>query len=306
MCKYFIEQLLVLLKPFIKKILLKPAIILKIDGGTCSQLEDIVCIKILEEKTGYRVLMDLSWYKDCEDKESVIARPYNVDKMFEYSDIKEATKTQIWLYKLLFSYFPGENDLRLSENNVDLSRFNLPKPPCYLRGYYSYDISVIEKEYRKYIKIKRPEEILDSKGMELYYKISNEDKSIGVHVRRGDMGVEGGYWKVIPAEYFINICAIPQLQRFTFYFFSEEPEWIRENVLPYINVKYELPGNNSSYYGYRDLFLLSCCKYQVKSQGSFGLYAYVLNKYNDKRLIAYNEDKQGLWEWFEPGNGNKL
>ena len=134
--------------------------------------------------------------------------------------------------------------------------------------------------------------------MEIYNKIKANDKSIGVHVRRGDMSSEGGFWKVVPAEYFINVCNIPELQEWTFFFFSEEPEWIRENILPYINVKYELANNNSSYYGYRDLYLLSNCKYQVCSQGSFGPYAYIINRYKEKRMITYDDRKQELWEWY--------
>lgn len=306
MFKYLVEQAFVLLKPLIKGLLRKPAIILNFDGGTCSQIEDIVCLQMLKERTGYRMLADVSWYQACEDKSSITARPYNVDKLFEYEKLETASKFQIWIYKLLFSYFPKDNDEKRSENNVDLSKFKLPEAPCYLRGYYSYDINIIEKNYERFLRIKRPEEILDNDNLKIYDKIQKDKKSIGVHVRRGDMAVEGGYWKVVPADYFINVCKIPELQDFTFYFFSEEPEWVTENILPHIKVKYELPGNNPSYYGYKDLFLLSSCQYQVKSQGSFGTYAYVMNNYKNKKLIVYNEDKEFLWEWFEPGSEARL
>ena len=97
---------------------------------------------------------------------------------------------------------------------------------------------------------------------------------------------------MIPPEYFINICKIAELQDYTFYFFSEEPEWIKEKVVPYINVKYQIVENNPSYYEYKDLYLLSSCKYQVRSQGSFGLFAYMLNQHNDKKLIIYNEEQK--------------
>lgn len=83
MFKYLVEQAFVLLKPLIKGLLRKPAIILNFDGGTCSQIEDIVCLQMLKERTGYRMLADVSWYQACEDKSSITARPYNVDKLFE-------------------------------------------------------------------------------------------------------------------------------------------------------------------------------------------------------------------------------
>lgn len=303
MLKYYIEQIFVLFKPLIKKILRKPAIIFKIDGGTCSQMADIVYIKMIEEKTGKRVLADFSWFDSCEkDENSVVARPFNVDKLFDFDKCEIATKFELWIYKLLFPYFPTEDDMKENGISVDLMKFVLPEPPRYMYGYYYLKDDIFDKNWTRFLKLKRAEEILDSKNMELYNQIQHEEKSVGVHVRRGDMAFGGGYWKILPAEYFINVCNMAELQGFTFYFFSEEPEWIRENILPYVNIKYELAANNSSYYGYRDLFLLSCCKYQVQSQGSFGRFAYLLNENRDKRLIGYNEKKKDLWEWSEGDN----
>lgn len=69
-----------------------------------------------------------------------------------------------------------------------------------------------------------------------------------------------------------------------------------EKIIPFINARSRVV-NNASYYGYRDLYLLSQCRYTVKSQGSFGEYAYMLNKRQDKKLVAYNGEKPRLWEW---------
>lgn len=284
-------------RPIIRRMLIHPAVVLCVDGGTCSQLEDYVIIKVLEDK-GIPVIADCTWYDSCDSSiDSVTARPFNIDKMFSLKPYKKATKFQVWLYKLLFIYHPTEEDKKGTGISVNLDSFQIPSPPCYLSGYYYYMDAKMSDYIHKYSELKNPEDVLDSANLQQYYKIIGIENTIGVHVRRGDMAAEGGYWKVIPAEYFINICNITELQDYTFYFFSEEPGWIKENIVPHIHVKYEVVENNPSYFGYKDLYLLSSCKYQVSSQGSFGLYAYMINSHKDKKLICYNEVQRELWEW---------
>lgn len=100
----------------------------------------------------------------------------------------------------------------------------------------------------------------------------------------------------MPEQYFINVCEDLNGQDTVFFFFSEEPQWVLEHIIPFTSVRSKVV-NNSSFYGYRDLYLLSQCRCIVKSQGSFGEYAYMLNKRQDKKLIAYHEEKPRLWEW---------
>jgi hypothetical protein len=179
---------------------------------------------------------------------------------------------------------------------VDLADFQMPKAPCYLQGYYKYEMSTIEKNWQKYCTIKRAEEILDEKNLAVCREIESCENPIGVHVRRGDMAVEGGYWEVIPAQYFINLCEDLNGEDTTFFFFSEEPEWILKNIIPYVNIRYKIVSNNA-FDGCKDLYLLSRCRYQATSQGSFGKYAYMMNDREDKNRIVYDKTDSRLWKW---------
>lgn len=276
-------------KPLIRKCIKNPAVIYRMDGGTCSQLIDYVSFKMLEEKTKARMLMDISWYdRYGEGKDSVLARPYNIDKLFDMEEYQTVGKLQAWLYGVLFSYFPS--------GDFFLSNFEMPEAPCYLQGYYRYEFSEIEKNIGKYCSLKAKEDILDPENLAIYEEIISCKNPIGVHVRRGDMSVEGGYWEVLPKEYFINICEDLNGEDSVFYFFSEEPQWIMDNIIPYTNIEYRII-HNTAYYGYKDLYLLSQCRYQVKSQGSFGRFAYMINTRQDKNMITYDKNNSRLWKW---------
>lgn len=283
-------------KPLIRKCIRKPVVIFKMDGGTCSQINNYVSMKMLEEKNGCNIIMDITWYdRYGEGKDSVLARPYNIDKLFYLKEYRTAGKVQAWLYKLLFAYFPSK-DMIKEGFGVNLETFKLPPAPCYLHGYFKYKLSEIEKSIGKYCLLREKEEILDASNMAICQEIISCANPIGVHVRRGDMSVGGRYWKVLPNQYFINVCEDLKKQDTVFFFFSEEPQWILDNVIPFTDIQYRVV-NNSAFFGYRDLYLLSLCQYIVKSQGSFGEYAYMINERKDKKLIAYNKESSRLWEW---------
>ncbi|MBP3476288.1 MAG: alpha-1,2-fucosyltransferase [Lachnospiraceae bacterium] len=283
-------------KPLIEKCIRNPAVIFRMDGGTCSQIVDYVSFKILAEKTGCNMLMDITWYdRYGEGKESILARPYNIDKLFELEEYRTAGKVQAWLYKVLFSYFPSD-DMITKGFGVNLGTFKMPDAPCYLQGYYKYELAEIERNIGKYCSLKDKQDILDPDNMVIYEEIASCGNPIGVHVRRGDMSVEGGYWEVLPNKYFINVCEDLNKRDSVFYFFSEEPQWILDQIIPYINIQYRIVYN-TAFDGYKDLYLLSRCKYQVKSQGSFGEYAYILNSREDKNMVVYDKDNPRLWKW---------
>jgi hypothetical protein len=259
------------------------------DGGTCSQIEDYVSMKMLEDQ-GYPMRMDVTWYdRHNEGEDSVIARPYNIDKLFEMKEFKTVGKFQSWLYQVLFSFFS-------TEDGTNLLYLKMPEAPSYLQGYYKFPAYEIEKNMGKYCTLKSVEEILDEENLQIYREIADCEMSIGVHVRRGDMASEGGYWEVLPSQYFINLCEDLNEEGMTFFFFSEEPQWIRENIIPYVDVTWRIV-NNSAYDGYKDLYLLSRCRYQVRSQGSFGYYAYMMNDHIDRKMIVYDKSNPRLWKW---------
>ena len=57
-------------------------------------------------------------------------------------------------------------------------------------------------------------------------------------------------------------------------FFSDEPDWVEQNICNYISQPYEIMRGNKAW---EDLWLLAHCPIIVASQGSFGKVAAQLN-----------------------------
>lgn len=292
------------LQPITKKFCKNPSILIFMDGGTSSQISNYVSYRYFSQ-IHPNVKLDLSWYDKSEkDENSSVARPFNLDKLFDVPAINMANKMESILYKLFYSYFPGAEEKK-NGISVDLSQIKLPDAPVYLRDYYYWPSNNTESGIKEFLSLKKVEDILDDEaGMSLYKRIISEKSTVvGVHVRRGDMAVikSNSYWSLIPDDYFVNVTQIPELQGELFVFFSEEPEYIEKNIIPKCleknkDFRYCISKSYSSYYGYKDLFLLSRCDVLVKSQGSFGLYAYYISDNDNKKLISYDENEELLWK----------
>ena len=91
----------------------------------------------------------------------------------------------------------------------------------------------------------------------------------GVHVRRGDLATPQPEYGMVSDHYFEN--AIQYVQNkyphVVFHFFSDEMDWVEQNILPKIDVHYDLIQGNKAW---QDLALLSKCDVVIASQGSFG------------------------------------
>ena len=102
----------------------------------------------------------------------------------------------------------------------------------------------------------------------------NARKSCAVHVRRGDYAHGALDTHPTQAEFFI--LAVRKIHSLDpnakFFFFSEEPDWIREKILPALDkdIAWRVCDQNDSSKGYLDLYLISRCDHVICSLGSFG------------------------------------
>ncbi|MDR2107401.1 MAG: alpha-1,2-fucosyltransferase [Holosporaceae bacterium] len=195
-------------------------------------------------------------------------------KAFPYLNFKMISSFEADKYKK-FNISHGENyDVCLN-----------CRPPAYILKINCHDRLI---DYSKYFYFDK--KILDAVNLKILEKIRAQPCAIGVHVRRTDMSISHDYFSALSADYFIKaVQKAKELFRAPyFFFFSDDVDWVKKNILPQLkaDTKYEVIDVNDYSKGYMDMFLMSECKHQIRSQGSMGEMSYILNKYPLKKLIA--------------------
>lgn len=247
-------------------------VIIRTDGGICSQLYFCALGKYFEDR-GYNVKYDTSWFRDYGmDTDGIFVRNYDIEKAFKNLNLQIATETEINLYKKKYKRKKGQS---LSEC----------APPIYIDGYPD-ERPLLMVKYKDYFKKNFVFSTTDIEQQKILNEI-NETNACAIHVRRGDIATSNWYGETAGSDYFLKAINIINSvhENVKFYFFSDEPAWIKENIVPKLgDINYKICDKNGSDKGYLDLYLISQCKYIVSSNGSLGLVAKLLSK-----------DKTELW-----------
>lgn len=133
-----------------------------------------------------------------------------------------------------------------------------------------------------------------------------KNQSVSIHIRRGDytnpviLKMHG----ILSVEYYQQ--AIDYIRRqyenAKFYFFSDDIEWVRNN-LKVENMEF-ISGRISKTH-YEDLFLMSMCQHNIIANSSFGWWAAWLNKNPNKIVIGpknwFNKGPKDTQDLFPPG-----
>lgn len=157
----------------------------------------------------------------------------------------------------------------------------------YLTGYWQCEKYFLnaEKEVRASFQLKNN---LSGLNLELKNKIAN-CMAISIHVRRTDMVNHPEVIKTHGActlDYYL--AAVNQislgLEAPTFFVFSDDPQWCKENL--HINFPVVYIDHNQGDDAYLDMHLMSLCKHHVIANSSFSWWGAWLNPSTDKRVIA--------------------
>lgn len=252
--------------------------IIMLDGGICSQMNQYIMGQYLAAK-GYEVKYDISWYKKGGmDKINKFVRNFDLLKLYPELNIKFANKLELIIYRKFYYY---ELDWRNKKNDLDL----IEAERAYLGGYYSCDESKRLELFKSHFVEYKHTDFLDPINKRILSEIKECNRSLGVHVRRGDYGDRNP----ILDEYFINAIR-ENFMNYTIFFFSDEPDWVERQLIPQLdNIEdYKIVDVNGSDKGYIDLYLLSYCKNIISSQGSLGVTAARMNQVDKLVVIEDN------------------
>ncbi|MBR1753834.1 alpha-1,2-fucosyltransferase [bacterium] len=235
--------------------------IIRSDGGICSQIAFAALGKYYEDK-GFQVKYDLTWFKENGmDLNGRFCRNYDIKKAFPDMDFEEASEEESKQAKKSKNYIGGYPEERI------------------------YCFAKYKELFKKYF---NPTDINQDLNNEI-----NNTNACAVHIRRGDLATARACYGHPPGvDYFAKaikliLALCPDTK---FYFFSDEPDWIKENLLTELgSINYKICDKNGSDKGYLDLYLISQCKFIIASQGSLGFFGKILSNKNPL-LITHRTD----------------
>lgn len=229
-------------------------VVLKMDGGVCSQMHFYLIGMLLQEK-GYEVKFDLTWFREnAKDCNGVFARNFDLLKMFPSLSFSEPNKREMMKAKshvITNDYFSNKTSNFFSYLNV--------KSPCYLQGYFRDPEGLYTVVFNKYFKASF--DVLDETNKKMLKDIESTN-AIAIHVRRGDLATyNSAYGNPCDVDYFQK--AINYVQ-----------EKARETNKLFFFLRRAILGFYNSSSKNKDKFSYMCCRYKwIRSW----LYGYSFN-----------------------------
>ena len=232
----------------------KPTVVIALDGGICSQMFNYIKGARFAE-TGCKVLYDTRWFlSKGTDLTGLFARDYELPEMFPSLHIQyvSARKAKGW-YSRFFKHSQSGGLVNVKD----------VKRTTYFGSQYAQDKDAYARLFPIYFN--------ETTIRQIDVPWSREEGVIhcGVHVRRGDLSIPRPEYGMVTKDYFPN--AIEYVKdhypHVRFHFFSDEMDWVEQNILPRVDIRYDLIKGNKAW---QDLALLSKCDIIIASQGSFG------------------------------------
>lgn len=276
-------------KRLLKYGIVSPKVVLLLDGGICSQMHQYLLGQLYKER-GYKVAYDLSFYDEWGlDKDNKFVRNFDLLKAFPYLKMQAASPLEIGVYKQKYYYVGNNTTARIADFS-----FLDKTPPIYLGGYYLLPPEIYLSAFRSLFKMSSG--VLDKENIHICNEIDSKSCSVAVHVRRGDLKVEQYDYGTPPTmDYFKNAVNYfkGKFESPFFYFFSDEPDWVVDELVPYLQIlgeEYRVVSINGSDRGYMDLYLIAHCKHQIASKGTLGKYGALLED-NPEKIVVLCDDK---------------
>lgn len=248
-----------------------PKVVVYMDGGICSQMQQFMIGKIYAMR-GEDVYYDLKWFKDCGlDVDGKYKRIYELEEAFPYLKVNKIVGIERWFYRMFLCNV--SKDMRLPQicNSENIA-------PIYLGGYYAIPHKDFKNLFQKLYVV--PNNII----------VSDENSVVkcAVHIRRGDLAQgDNIFYGGCSDSYFFNAIdyVVQNYSNVKFFFFSDEMDYVINNIVPQISDKaYEIVHSNKAF---EDVLKMSNCDVIIASQGTFGKFAAMFS--NNTVLILKDE-----------------
>ena len=210
---------------------------------------------------------------------------YEMNRVFALPQV-EFCMNRTWKKVLEFLFF--KTILERKQKSLDAFWKPYAWPFIYFKGFYQSErfFSDIEQEVRKAFAFDMSK--ASDRSVQMAARMDGDVNSVSLHVRRGDY-LEPKHWEntgsVCQLPYYRNAIAEikSRLKNPVFYVFSDDLEWVKEN-LPLDNAVYIdwNKGNDS----WQDMMLMSHCRRHIICNSTFSWWGAWLDPHKDKTVIV--------------------
>ena len=252
-------------------------------GGLGNQMFQYALLLALRNK-GYKVICNTSLYNITQ-----MHNGYELDRVFGVNEKVQTNKgVFLLLLRLLCKLKP--NSIYTQDNGI-YNGSVINNPTLYIDGYWQDEryFNEITSLIRNVFSFKGVDErnaaIADS---------MNQCNSVSLHIRRGDYAAYG--MSILGEEYYYKaICEIiDRVENPIFYIFSDDT-YEAERIAKKFAFHYEIMNHNHGNDSYKDMYLMSRCKYNIIANSSFSWWGAWLNEYSNKIIVA-----PSIWDQKHP------
>jgi len=273
-------------------------VIVKLMGGLGNQLFQYAAARRIALKHDTEVAFDMSWFQNTPPQDTHrefelnhfnisarIASPIEIAEIGGSCD-SFLLKALLRLGTItgLCRYHQYRFDERELGYQTDLSDLN---DNVYLHGYWQSELYFkdIEDTIRNDFSFKSAP---FGSNLSLIKRLVSKE-SVAIHFRRGDYDsnpLAAGYHGYPGHSYYYNAMKIisDMCMRPRFYVFSDDPEWVKREIVFPIDVEYVT--HNLSKDSYEDLRLMTNCKHVILANSSFSWWGGWLGSNPDRIVIA--------------------
>lgn len=282
-------------------------IIVKLQGGLGNQMFQYAFGLARSVEVNSPLYLDLSFFASQQAGSDITYREFelglfsdkvkiadnNTVKSFTHSNRFQRTLNKLGISK---KQVYQEQSLKVDQTPFKLS------PPVYFDGYWQSEdyFNRTEKLIRNAFEFKKP---LNKQSQQIEGELFNQHNTVSVHIRRGDY-VSSARTNEIHGTCSLNYYrqAIETLKSKLadpyFYFFSDEPDWVNDNLINGLE-DYQLIKHNTDADSWQDMALMSKCRHHIIANSSFSWWGAWLNPQKEKIVIAPEKWFNAASEYFD-------
>jgi hypothetical protein len=287
-------------------------IVVKLMGGLGNQMFQYAFGRAISIQYQTSLFFDLDFFEEVKNGKDTISTPRNYEISI-FPNARVDVASQQLKNKLIGNKYMNFIRYKLGITKKSIyyevdphynEEINSLKLPLYLIGYWqSWNyFSRIENIIRHEFKFNY--EHIGSRNEELLNSIRSERTAVSLHVRRTD------YLKnpsnVIPLTYYLDAIDLirKKISAPVFYLFTDDPEWVRDNVFPGVDNGIVVDWNRNED-SWKDMMLMSNCSHHITANSTFSWWGSWLGANPQKIVIApknwFVDDQVAAFEHYPNG-----